>query len=94
MEMAIRAPDNLQLLHIWLQWSEHHFETLVIQLVTELLELQLLALTFTCCRNKSLACATLKNKQYILLGIGRNVTGITAFLCPQHAVFVMIPGET
>jgi hypothetical protein len=79
MEMTIRALDDIQLLHIWLEWSEHHLQTLVIQLATELLELQLLALSFTCCRNKALAYMTLKNKHYILLGIERNMTSITAF---------------
>jgi hypothetical protein len=44
-EITIRALDDLWLLHIWLEWSEHHLQTLVIQLETELLELQLLALS-------------------------------------------------
>jgi hypothetical protein len=43
-EMPIRTPDDLQLLHVWLKWAEDDLQTMMIELMTKLLELHLFLL--------------------------------------------------
>jgi hypothetical protein len=47
-EMSIGTPDNLWLLHVWPERLKDDLQTIMIELTTKLLELNLFSLAFAC----------------------------------------------